>query len=422
MPKSNKPSYLHFFFCPASDYLNQYNETGSHGQISYQFLKHLAKKTTVSTLFGAVIMSLDVEPIQKTKIVPLLKKEKNAALTDYDSLYFYIISYFKFVNSSYYRKAQVVHHIIPFAFGRSFNLFFLFRNKKKKYIIGPIIGPHINTQITADEEYVFVADKNLLIRLKEFLNKTSKSVLLGLFGQMLYQLSLRTLRNADIVFFSDNHAYNYHKKYLTKKQRGLVLDTGIDTSVFKPQIKEETKRKDNTLRVLFVGRLTKRKGCEYLIRALFEAKKINKDIKLHCDILGVGPLKDELAGLAKELGVEKNITFLGGVKSNEEIVHTYYKTDIVCLPALSETFTVTKEAMASGKPVIVTDVCSNAERVKPGINGYVVPPQDPQAIASVLVKLSDNPSLLTKLSANALKTRQLYDWNNILDSYLDYIS
>ncbi len=422
MSKIHKNSSLQIFFCPASDYLNQYNETGSHGQISYQFLKHLAAKPVVKSLFGAVIMSLDVDPINKTTIVPLLKKEKGGALTDYDSLYFYLVSYFKYVGSAQYKDAQIVHHIIPFALGRSFNLFFLFKDKKKKYIIGPIIGPHINTQITADEEYVFSEKKNLTIRLKEFIYQSSKTILLGLFGKVLHWLSLRTIRNADIVFFSDNHAFNYHKKYLSKNQKGMILDTGIDTAIFKPQTKKSVEKRDKTLRVLFVGRLTKRKGCEYLIRALHEAKKLKKDVAIHCDILGVGPLRDELVSLAKELGVSKNITFLGGVKSNEDIVKNYYKTDIVCLPALSETFTVTKEAMACGKPVIVTDVCSNAERVKPGINGFVVPPQDPSAIAKVLVKAAGEPELIDKLSLNALKTRPLYDWSNILDSYLKHIA
>lgn len=418
MTQSNKKSSLQFFFSPASDYLNQYNETGSHGQISYQFLKHLAKKPIVLSIFGAVIMTLDVEPIQKTQIVAL--RNKQPALTDFDSLYFYIVSYFKFFRSPYYQNAQIVHHIIPFALGRSFNIFFLLRNKKKKYIIGPIIGPHINTEITADEEYVFKEKKNITNQIKDFFYSSAKNILLGLFGKVLHYLSLRTLRNADIVFFSDNHAFNYHKKYLTKKQKGLVLDTGIDTAIFKPAEKP-VKRSVKSLHVLFVGRLTKRKGCEYLIRAIYEAKKIKKEINIQCDILGVGPLKDELETLAKELDVYKNISFLGGVKSNEDIVHNYHKTDIVCLPALSETFTVTKEAMASGKPVIVTDVCSNAERVEPGTNGFVVPPRDPIAIAKILVKISNERKLIDKLSRNALKTRTLYDWNNILDNYIKTI-
>lgn len=415
-----KNKKLNFFFCPASDYLNQYNETGSHGQISYQFLSHLAKKTSVQSLFGAVIMTLNVSPIAKTTIIPLLKKGPGGALSDFDSLYFYLFSYLKFINSTQYRNADVIHHIIPFALGRSFNLYFLFRRKDKKYFIGPIIGPHSSTQITADEEYVFSTKKSFIIKSKEAFIQNSKKILLGTFGSILNYLSIKTLQNADIVFFSDNHAMNYHKKFMKKGQQAIILDTGIDTNVFKPNSKKLSS-KDDILHVLFVGRLTKRKGCEYLIRAIDEVVRVNKNIKLVCDIHGIGPLEKELKDLTKKLKIEKYFNFLGGVKSNEEIVKRYYNCDIVCLPALSETFTVTKEAMACAKPVIVTDICSNAERVKPGINGYVVPPADSNAIAKVLLNIAGKKSLLNKLSQNALKTRPLYDWDNILNNYLKII-
>ncbi len=418
---NKKNDQIKFFLCPASDYLNQYNETGSHGQISFQFIKHLAKNSSVRSIFGAVIMTLKVEPIIKTKIIPLINKSGKAALSDFDSLYFYIASYLKFSRSKYYKEADFVHHIIPFALGRSFNLFFLLKNKNKKYIIGPIIGPHINTQITADEEYVFHEKKSIFTTVKETSFLLIKKILLRIFGSVLRILSVKTIQSADVVLFSDNHAFNFHKKYLLSNQKGLVLDTGIDTNIFKPQGKKYTRLKNEYIRVFFVGRLTKRKGCEYLIRALSDAKKMKKDIKMQLNILGVGPLKEELEDLVKKLGLEKNVTFLGGVKSNEEIIKHYYKCDIVCLPALSETFTVTKEAMASGKPVIVTDVCSNAERVKPGVNGFVVPPQDSKSIAKVLVKISNDPSLIKKLSINAQKMRSLYDWDNIIGEYLKII-
>lgn len=409
-----------FFFCPASDYLNQYNETGSHGQISYQFLRHLAKKNSVKNIFGAVIMSLAVAPIKKTHIEVLIKKNTpHPSLNDFDSLYFYLVSFIRFIGSKAYRDADVVHHIIPFSYGRSFNLFFLWKNKKKKYIIGPIIGPHIDSQITADEEYSFTEKKSLQTRISEFIFKTSKAIALGLFSSVLSFLSRKTLQSADIVFFSDNHARNYHKKFMKNNQKAIILDTGIDTDVFIPTTKR-TKRNEKQIRVLFVGRLTKRKGCEYLIKAIAEAKK-SKAI-IHLDILGVGPLREELESLVRDLKITKQVTFLGGVKSNEEIVSNYHATDIVCLPALSETFTVTKEAMASGKPVIVTDVCSNAERVTPDVNGYVVPPKDPSAIADILVSLSKKPKTIDTLSKNALKTRDLYDWNKILDRYLKVIA
>ncbi len=421
LQKVKKIQKLNFFFCPAADYLNQYNETGSHGQIAYQFMNHLAKKQIVEKMFAATIMSLRVAPIVKTKIVAFITKKANAGLEAYDSLYFYIGSYVKYLFSKAYKDADIVHHIIPYAFGYSFNFFFIFKNPSKKYVLGPIIGPHINTTITADEQYVFVK-KNLVKNLQQNILSFGKTLFLGVFGKVLYYLSKKTLQQADIVLFSDNHASNYHKKFMLPSQKGFVLDTGIDTDVFKPASKKRLKNIKEPIRVLFVGRLTVRKGCEYLIQALAVARSIKKDIKIQCSILGIGPLQQELENLVKKLNISDMVTFLGGVKSNEEIVPLYHACDIVCLPALSETFTVAKEAMASGKPVIITRVGSHAERVKEDIDGFVVEPKDSKAIAKVLVKLAENPKKIDSLSENALRTRHLYDWDNITDMYVKMIA
>lgn len=422
--KSSKSTSYRFFFCPASDYLNQYNETGSHGQISYQFLKHLASKKTVKKINAVVIMSLIVKTIQKTKIDVLVTKKGNKPpLNPFDSLYFYIASFIKYFRSSEYKSTDIVHHIIPFSFGRSFNLFFIFKNKRKKYVIGPIIGPHTSSIVTADETYVFTKEKNLLEKIRGYLIERFKNIAIKLFGSILFRLSLKTLQNADLVLCSDNHSLQYHKKFLRDGQKIHILDTGVNTDVFKPSRSSSEKNQDNNLlKVLFVGRLTRRKGCEYLIRAIAHAVSIKKDIKINCKILGVGPLYDELSQLVSELNITEYVEFLGGVKSNEDIVHQYHQTDIVCLPALSETFTVTKEAMCSGKPVIVTDVCSNAERVKQGKNGFVVNPMDSESIANIFLKLAGNKKLLNEMSQNAVKERELYDWSNILDKYLSILS
>jgi glycosyltransferase involved in cell wall biosynthesis len=414
--ESNVPS--RFFFCPASDYLNQHNETGSHGQISYQFLRHLAMKPSVRSIFAVVMMSLRVSPIPKTKIyIQINKKNATPSLNAFDSLYFYIMSFINYLRSSAYQRADVVHHIIPFRFGSSFNLFFFWKNKKKKYVIGPIFGAHVNDQISDDEEYVFIEKKSLKMRLSEWIFRIIKGISLGLFGGLLYQFSLKTLRNADVLFFSDAYSLNYHKKYIKNYQKAIVLDTGVDLTIFKPGSMKVEKKVSDLIRILFVGRFTKRKGCEYLIRALYEAKSQKPNIKIHCDILGFGPLEEKLKNLVKELRLTKDVSFLSGVR-NEELVKHYHMTDIICIPALSDTCTVIKEALSSGKPVIVTDVCSHAEKVKNGINGFLVPPQDSKAIADVLLKISNNPGIINELSRNAPKTSYLYDWNYIIERYL----
>lgn len=414
-----------FFFCPASDYLNQHNETGSHGQISYQFLKHLANNKAVKQILAVVILSLKVDPVKKLSFMPFFVKSKVAPMTGFDSLFFYFLSFLKFWNHNSYRKAKIVHHLLPFSAGRSFNLFFLLKKGGKKYVLGPIIGPHIDSATVQDEEYVFQAGKSSISKTLMSFQTGLGSFLVRLFGFGLNWLSIRTMRAADLILFSDNHALNYHKKYLLgHSQKVAVLDTGIDTEVFKPPNRNENSSSGGTmpLSILFVGRLTIRKGCKYLILAIAEAISANPKLRLLCQIHGTGPLLPELKQLVNQLGIEKCVVFLGTVASNEDIVARYQSCDIVCLPALSETFTVTKEALCCGKPVIVTNVCSNAERITHGFDGYVVPPRDPSAIAEIILKIDKDRNLLNKMSVNALKSRERFDWKNIVKKYLILLS
>lgn len=412
---------LKFFFCPASDYLNQYNETGSHGQISYQFLKHLAVRSEVESIFAATIMSLKVAPISKTTLYSLIKNLNKNSLSPFDSLRFYLESYIRFINSKEYKEASIIHHIIPFSFGRSFNLFFIFKNRTKKYIIGPIIGPHSSTDATLDEEYVFHNKLKFVDKLKKGSINIIKNISILIFNRPLKYLSYKTLQSADIVLFSDNHSRDYHKKFMRNEQKALLLDTGINTNIFKPNESNNFYKENDLLTILFVGRLTKRKGCEYLIKAISEVLKIKPGLKLRCIISGIGPLQGDLESLTDKLNLKNYVIFLGGVKSNEELISRYHQADILCLPALSETFTVTKEALCSGIPVIVTDICSNAERIKEGINGFIVPPKNSSAIAKVILKLANNKKLLKKLSSNAVKSAPLYNWNNIIETYITYL-
>lgn len=410
-----------FFFCPASDYLNQNNESGSHGKLSYEFIRHLSMKSSVHSIFGLVMMSMPVDPIPKTKFDILIKRNRaDHSLNGFDSFYFYISSYFKYRNSDQFHNADVVHHIIPFKFGRTFNLFFICKKKSKQYIIGPIVSPHINEQISSDEEYVFIEKKSLWDRITSTIFTTTKVLSLRIFGSILFQLSLMTLQNADTVFFSDNYSLEYHKPYLNGRQKVHILDTGINVDTFKPIIKPVLKRKNNVVRILFVGRLTRRKGCEFLIQALHEVLSKRPNSKIQCEILGYGPLKEELEEMVKKFRLSKYIHFLPGVK-NEELVTFYHRTDIICIPALSDTFTVIKEGMASGKPVIVTDVCSHAERVTDGVDGFIVSPRDAHAIANVLFKIIDDPRILNTLSKNAPRSSSRYDWNLITDRYLEIV-
>ena len=105
-------------------------------------------------------------------------------------------------------------------------------------------------------------------------------------------------------------------------------------------------------------------------------------------LVGKGPLKDELAGLAERLGIRSKVYFTNGVGSVPALLR---RMSIACLTSSSEGFSnAILEYMAAGLPVIATAVGGNAEAVVDGETGLIVPPGDPAAFAAAVCRLLGN--------------------------------
>jgi rhamnosyl/mannosyltransferase len=161
--------------------------------------------------------------------------------------------------------------------------------------------------------------------------------------------------------------------------------------------------------VLFVGRLRYFKGLQYLVEAM-------KSVDGHLLIIGTGPEGDSLKVRVKE-GKIDNISFLDDI--HDDVLPDYYNaSDIFVLPSShrSEAFgTVLIEAMASGKPVISTELGTGTSFINAhGETGFVVPPKDPGALSQSINELLNNDSLRMQFSANALK-RSSYFSSDVLN-------
>ncbi len=107
-------------------------------------------------------------------------------------------------------------------------------------------------------------------------------------------------------------------------------------------------------------------------------------------LIGDGPCRGELEDLARELGLEKAVRFLG---SRRDVPQLLALMDIVVLPSLEEGFpNAILEAMAAGKPVVATRVGGVPEAVVHDETGLLVPPHDPQALADAILLLLADPS------------------------------
>ncbi len=99
---------------------------------------------------------------------------------------------------------------------------------------------------------------------------------------------------------------------------------------------------------------------------------------------------EHLQALIRELGLTERFHFAGGLK---DLRSHFAGADIFVLPSRSEGFSnAIVEAMAMSLPVVATDVGGNAEAVSEGVSGYIVPTEDPDALATAILKLLDDPA------------------------------
>ncbi|MDD4369912.1 MAG: glycosyltransferase family 4 protein [Anaerostipes sp.] len=145
------------------------------------------------------------------------------------------------------------------------------------------------------------------------------------------------------------------------------------------------KSESDTLNICYAGRLEKVKGCEYLIRALDEMKKMN----FKCDIYGEGSVKKELINQVKNLKIESKISFKGFTNKIRELLPEY---DVLVLPSLFEAFPLTIPEAMNAHTLIV---CSNAGGlpwiIKNGVNGYLFESKNSTELATILKDIYYTP-------------------------------
>jgi len=198
-----------------------------------------------------------------------------------------------------------------------------------------------------------------------------------------------------------------------------IIPNGIDLELFSPDVSPISEFCDGKLNILFVGRLEKQKGVNYLIRAY---RRVKQEVPASRLII-VGPGTRLRGKYEKEIARSglKDVIFVGGKPQSE--LPPYYKTaDVFCAPATGlESFGIVLiEAMAVGKPVVATNIEGYNSVLTHGIEGLLVPPKNEKMLAQALVSLLTNESLRQEMGARArLKARE-YDWEHVAQMVLNY--
>lgn len=198
-----------------------------------------------------------------------------------------------------------------------------------------------------------------------------------------------------------------------------IIPNGVDLDHFSPDVAPIDEFDDGKLNILFVGRLEKRKGLNYLLEAFVRVKQEVPDSRL----IVVGPgtrLRRKYEKQVAKSGLE-DVAFIGFAPYQD--LPRYYKTaDVFCTPATgSESFgIILLEAMAVAKPIVASNIEGYASVISDGVDGMLVPPKDSQSLARALVTLLTDQSLRQEMGAQGRAKALNYGWESIARSVLDY--
>lgn len=147
------------------------------------------------------------------------------------------------------------------------------------------------------------------------------------------------------------------------------------------------------LLILTVARYAPEKGLEYGIRAFAQVRNRIPYRKMRYEIVGYGPEEDKLYRLIRELRLEGSAILLGP-RDYPGVIERLYAADLFLLPSISEALgTVLLEAQAAGLPIVTTDTGGLRFSVVPDRSAFMVPTEDPDALANALCRLIENPQI-----------------------------
>ena len=169
--------------------------------------------------------------------------------------------------------------------------------------------------------------------------------------------------------------------------------------------------------VLSVCRQVAKKGTDTLLRAFEQVHRQMPHVGLV--VIGDGPELDKHRALAESLGIERAVSFLGD-RSRDEILPFFSACSLFVLPSRAEPFgLVLLEAAYYQRPIVCTAVGGVPEIITDGVNGFVVPPDDPETMATKIATLLRDPGLGARFGVHAYETLMTrFRWEHRVQDYL----
>lgn len=198
----------------------------------------------------------------------------------------------------------------------------------------------------------------------------------------------------------------YNRSFLERQGASLeklpIVRCGIELDQFPFR---DSSASSDTPHLLFVGRLVEKKGAHVLLEAVARAKSLGTDFV--ADIVGSGPLSEQLMARAVELGLESRVVFHGS-QTQERVRELLRGASLFVLPCVVAASgdrdgipVALMEAMACGVPCISTPVSGIPELIEHGTSGVLVDEGDPEALAAAIGALLSEPERARRLASAA---------------------
>ena len=210
---------------------------------------------------------------------------------------------------------------------------------------------------------------------------------------------------ADAVLVGSSYAAHSFVAEGVPAARMRVVPYGVDLQTFHPPAASDAAAAAATVKprfqVIYAGQLTQRKGLSYLLRGYQAFARANTDLVLVGSPVGSTVPLQAFAHLFRHVAHQ----------TRSDLAALYRASDVFLFPTLVEGMPlVVLEAMACGLPVIVT-ANGPADIVRDGVDGFIVPERDPQAICLRLDRLYRDPELRARMGRNAAERAREFGWS-----------
>jgi len=221
------------------------------------------------------------------------------------------------------------------------------------------------------------------------------------------------LNNCDVLVCQSSNTQKNTIKHFNPKKEVHIIPLPYEKFKFKKVSRDKLGMKKDRFYLISIGRLVERKGFKYLIQAM---KSLPEEIELN--LIGDGPLEEDLKGLTKKLKVNSRVHFLGFV-SEEKKFQYLANSDLYVLSSLHEGFgIVLQEAMQVGLPLVSTNNGGQIDILNNDENALLVEPKSSFDLQKNILNLYKDKKRQTFFRKNNLDKIKEFGLGEIAQSYL----